>query len=323
MAKFTTGGTDAIFGISMDKLLKPGEHCLVPVDNVDEHPGNRKVEPAHVGNLAASIERDGLIEPIIVRPAAGDPTRYQHISGWHRVLAYRQLRDRTGDRAYDKIPAVVRDVDDETAERWVAAANLLRMALSEGDSKAAWLKLADMAQQSRALAEEAERNGGPANPYKGKRSSEIIRESMVALNGGEAGIPSARTIDRRLSEARDEQYRDQAAAAQAEDNAPRTPEPPHMAAPCDEPDAPDGVRELSVRGEPQRERVRVTGSPDQRKADPEKEVAAAVKQLRKAVTRVRVAVEEGIFSDYGDAADLYEAAGMLSDLAGEASGGAL
>ena len=61
------------------------------VDGIDAHPDQpRKVlDEASLDELARSIERHGLLQPIVVQPAEGD--RYVLVAGQRRLLAHRRL----------------------------------------------------------------------------------------------------------------------------------------------------------------------------------------------------------------------------------------
>jgi len=75
------------------------------LDRIEAHPDQprKAVDPETLAELAASIERHGLLQPVVVQPAADD--RYVLVAGQRRLLAYRELgRTRiaalltTGDR---------------------------------------------------------------------------------------------------------------------------------------------------------------------------------------------------------------------------------
>jgi ParB family chromosome partitioning protein len=61
------------------------------VDRVDAHPDQPRkvVDPDALAELAASIERHGLLQPIVVQPV--DDDRYVLVAGQRRLLAHRQL----------------------------------------------------------------------------------------------------------------------------------------------------------------------------------------------------------------------------------------
>jgi ParB family chromosome partitioning protein len=61
------------------------------LDRIDAHPDQPRqtLDPAGIAELAASIERHGLLQPIIVQPAEDD--RYTLVAGQRRLLAHREL----------------------------------------------------------------------------------------------------------------------------------------------------------------------------------------------------------------------------------------
>ena len=61
------------------------------LDRIDAHPDQprQSVDAAGIAELAASIERHGLLQPIVVQPAEND--RYTLVAGQRRLLAHREL----------------------------------------------------------------------------------------------------------------------------------------------------------------------------------------------------------------------------------------
>jgi ParB family chromosome partitioning protein len=86
---------------------KPG---VIDINKIDPSPFQcRKFsDEAKLKELAASIDRDGLIEPIVVRPKG---KRYEIIVGHRRVQAVRDYTD------WKTIPAQIIKVDDLQARR--------------------------------------------------------------------------------------------------------------------------------------------------------------------------------------------------------------
>ena len=85
--------------------------------------------------LAVSIKREGLIEPIVVRPKGN---RYEIIAGHRRVQAVRKYTD------WKTIPAQIIKVDDLQAMRISAAENFLREDLSAIEEAEAIVKIVDV-----------------------------------------------------------------------------------------------------------------------------------------------------------------------------------
>jgi ParB family chromosome partitioning protein len=63
----------------------------IDLDRIDAHPDQprKAVDPETLAELAASIERHGLLQPVVVQPAGND--RYVLVAGQRRLLAHREL----------------------------------------------------------------------------------------------------------------------------------------------------------------------------------------------------------------------------------------
>lgn len=81
----------------------------------------RDMDPQSLEELAQSIKAQGLMQPIVVRPIAKG--RYEIIAGERRWRASQQA-------GLDKIPALVRDIPDETAIALALIENIQREDLS-------------------------------------------------------------------------------------------------------------------------------------------------------------------------------------------------
>src|SRR5207248_1613739 len=75
----------------------------------------RKVKPGREAHqrLVALIRSQGLLQPRVVRPAAGKPKRYEVVAGDRRLRALKEIHGNDGD---PKILCVLRDVDAATAD---------------------------------------------------------------------------------------------------------------------------------------------------------------------------------------------------------------
>lgn len=85
---------------------------LVPFPNQPFNPYNEE----EMAKMVESIQENGVISPIIVRPRADDET-YEIISGHNRVEACRRA-------GICQIPSFIRDVDDDTAVILMVDSNL-------------------------------------------------------------------------------------------------------------------------------------------------------------------------------------------------------
>jgi ParB/RepB/Spo0J family partition protein len=79
---------------------------------IDTPDNVRDLDAEHVKALAASIQLQGLLVPLVVR--ASD-SRYELVAGFHRFAAVKQL----GASMIDSVPVIVRDADHEDADRAV------------------------------------------------------------------------------------------------------------------------------------------------------------------------------------------------------------
>ncbi len=91
----------------------------VEVIQPGQYQPRRDIQPESLDELAASIKAQGLMQPIIVRPLVGFEDRYEIIAGERRWRACRLL-DMT------HIPALVREVDDESAIALALIENIQR-----------------------------------------------------------------------------------------------------------------------------------------------------------------------------------------------------
>jgi ParB family chromosome partitioning protein len=101
---------------------KPGTGLdQIPLDSIDPNP----FQPRHafreesLKELADSIRTSGIVQPVLLRHAAGSPGRYHLIAGERRWRAARLA-------GLEAVPAVVRDIDDQDALEMALTENLLR-----------------------------------------------------------------------------------------------------------------------------------------------------------------------------------------------------
>jgi ParB family chromosome partitioning protein len=110
---------------------KPRE---IPVDEIDRNPFQTRtqVDEAELGELAASITANGVVQPILVRPL-GDG-RFQLIAGERRWRASKLAGKKT-------IPAILRQVSDEQALEITIVENLQRADLNAIEQARAFERL--------------------------------------------------------------------------------------------------------------------------------------------------------------------------------------
>jgi ParB family transcriptional regulator, chromosome partitioning protein len=105
----------------------------VPADRLDPNPLQPRtvIDPVRLGELAASIQESGMVQPILVRRAGG---RYQIIAGERRWRAAQQLGLAT-------VPVTIRDVPDDRLLELALVENIQRAELSPLEEALAFQRL--------------------------------------------------------------------------------------------------------------------------------------------------------------------------------------
>ncbi|MGB8259615.1 MAG: ParB/RepB/Spo0J family partition protein [Terracidiphilus sp.] len=111
---------------------KPRE---IPLDQIDRNPFQTRshMDEEQLAELAASITANGVVQPVLVRPAANG--RFQLIAGERRWRASRLAGKET-------IPAILRQVSDEQAMEITIVENLQRADLNPMEQARAFERLA-------------------------------------------------------------------------------------------------------------------------------------------------------------------------------------
>ncbi|HEX2780508.1 MAG TPA: ParB/RepB/Spo0J family partition protein [Gemmatimonadaceae bacterium] len=94
----------------------------------------REFKPGELAELEASIKSTGLLQPVTVRPSGAD--RFELIAGERRLRAANSL-------GWEKIPAVVKDIDDRTALTLALVENLQRADLNPLEEAEGYQRLVD------------------------------------------------------------------------------------------------------------------------------------------------------------------------------------
>ncbi len=120
----TAGGSDA----------KNGDFATLPVDLIQRgrYQPRREFDPESLRELADSIAAQGVVQPIVVRPV--DQGRYEIIAGERRWRAAQQA-------GLGEIPAVIREVPDQTAMAMGLIENIQREDLNPLEEAAALHRL--------------------------------------------------------------------------------------------------------------------------------------------------------------------------------------
>lgn len=110
----------------------------IPIASIVPNPfqPRREFSEQDLADLVASIRENGLLQPIVVRPAGGSPGQYELVAGERRWRATMRL-------GWKEVPATVRDVDDRTLLVLALVENLQRAELSALEEAEGFRRLAD------------------------------------------------------------------------------------------------------------------------------------------------------------------------------------
>jgi ParB family transcriptional regulator, chromosome partitioning protein len=102
---------------------------IVQIDHIEPNPEQPRMvfEPEALNELAASIREHGVLQPILVRPLG--PNTYQIVAGERRWRASRLA-------GLETIPALIEEIDDDTALEIAIIENLQREDLTPLDEAA-------------------------------------------------------------------------------------------------------------------------------------------------------------------------------------------
>lgn len=129
----------------------PASVRTVRVGAIEPNPyqPRREFKDEELAELMGSIRENGLLQPIVVRPARGaSSAEWQLVAGERRWRAITRL-------GWDEVPAVIRDVDDRTLLVLALVENLQRSQLSALDEAEAFRQLQDEFDLSQAQIAEA------------------------------------------------------------------------------------------------------------------------------------------------------------------------
>jgi ParB family chromosome partitioning protein len=129
-------GLEALMGVgSVEEAEREGTLRELPVAEIrpNRYQPRRAFDPEQLKELRDSIAANGLIQPIVVRQAA--PDGYELVAGERRWRVIKDL-------GWTKVPAVVRDVDEQTLLTLALVENLQRASLSPIDEAEGYQRLA-------------------------------------------------------------------------------------------------------------------------------------------------------------------------------------
>jgi ParB/RepB/Spo0J family partition protein len=127
---------------------------VIPIDRIESNPEQPRLafDESTLEELAASIREHGVLQPILVRPV--DENRFQLIAGERRWRASKIA-------GHPTIPALVEDIDDETALEISIIENLQREDISPLDEAAMYDRMIrDHGYSIRKLAEKLGKDKG-------------------------------------------------------------------------------------------------------------------------------------------------------------------
>jgi ParB family chromosome partitioning protein len=128
-------GLEALLGpVSREQAEASGALRELPMTSVKPNPyqPRTRMDEGPLDELVASIQASGLLQPVLVRPRNGG---YELIAGERRWRA-------AGRLGWTRIPAIVKDVDDQTLLTLALIENLQRDDLSPIDEAAGYQRLA-------------------------------------------------------------------------------------------------------------------------------------------------------------------------------------
>lgn len=110
----------------------------IPIASIVPNPfqPRREFSEQDLADLVSSIRENGLLQPIVVRPAPGTTGQYELVAGERRWRATMRL-------GWEDVPATVREVDDRTLLVLALVENLQRAELSALEEAEGFRRLAD------------------------------------------------------------------------------------------------------------------------------------------------------------------------------------
>ena len=118
-------GLGALLGEYLEPEPQAGEIRKLALSTIVPNPmqPRRIFTDGELHDLAASIRENGLLQPLVVRPAPSAPERYELVAGERRFRALMMLE-------WAEVPVLVREADDETLLVLALVENLQREELN-------------------------------------------------------------------------------------------------------------------------------------------------------------------------------------------------
>jgi len=131
-------GLGALLGQYLEPEAESGEIRRVKVSAIVPNPlqPRRSFSDQELDELATSIRENGLLQPLVVRPAPGASDRFEMVAGERRFRAISRL-------AWEDVPVLVREASDETLLVLALVENLQREALNPIEEAEGYRSLVD------------------------------------------------------------------------------------------------------------------------------------------------------------------------------------
>lgn len=189
MAKKLGKGLGSLLGVeNITEITEKSKNELMDIDMAmvvpTEAQPRQSFKEDTIKELAESIEKNGLLQPIVVRPMDGG--KYQIIAGERRYRAFKKL-GRT------MIPAIVREYEDEEVDKLQLVENVQREDLNPYDEAIAYLKLKEKYGLKQ---EDIAKAVGKSRPYISNmtRLLSLEDEILEMLKNGEITVSHAKLI---------------------------------------------------------------------------------------------------------------------------------
>jgi ParB family chromosome partitioning protein len=131
-------GLGALLGEYLEPEPSSADTRRVPLASIMASPlqPRRVFSDDELEELTASIRENGLLQPLVVRPAPGSPGRFEVVVGERRFRAVTRL-------GWDDVPVLIREATDETLLVLALVENLQREALSPLEEAEGYVALSD------------------------------------------------------------------------------------------------------------------------------------------------------------------------------------
>ncbi len=131
-------GLEALLGDYLETESDVSEGRRLRLTQIAPNPLRPRKEfpAAELAELAHSIKENGLLQPLVVRPVAGAPDRFELVAGERRLRAVIELE-------WHDVNVIVREVDDETLLVLALVENLQREALNPLEEAEGYRMLTD------------------------------------------------------------------------------------------------------------------------------------------------------------------------------------